>query len=348
MAAKPKPTQATPPTTEFTTLRDPIEGAYTVGMPKGWHNRTYLARVLNVATWVDTTVSPDGSVLIFIGDPNLPQYWDPAQSPPMLHHVARVNPKLRMEPYQPAENYLPGYVKRKFGKLPGFTVVSSGPDQELLRETLEKVRAKGMNLDMSVAKVKFRYTDNGKPMNALVLGANANGGAFWSVSVAGIATTGDPERYIDMANAMERTRKMNPQWQALQAQKHQQQMAQIADFGARLTAQHERSMDWIQQSAQRHQQRMQAIHARGDASTKSYNDRMASGDVQHRNFLNYINDENTVASSSGKTYQVDGSYQRYYMHKRNQTYLGGNTHMDIDQLRKLGLNPDDYEEVKVK
>jgi hypothetical protein len=36
------------------------------------------------------------------------------------------------------------------------------------------------------------------------------------------------------------------------------------------------------------------------------------------------------------------------MHKRNQTYLGGNTHMDIDQLRKLGLNPDDYEEVKVK
>ncbi|RKH42283.1 hypothetical protein [Corallococcus sicarius] len=32
---------------------------------------------------------------------------------------------------------------------------------------------------------------------------------------------------------------------------------------------------------------------------KSYYDRLAAGDTQHRNFLNYINDENTVVDSSG-------------------------------------------------
>ncbi|HVG57405.1 MAG TPA: hypothetical protein VNA24_02540, partial [Hyalangium sp.] len=77
-------------------------------------------------------------------------------------------------------------------------------------------------------------------------------------------------------------------------------------------------------------------------------DRMSSGDTQHRNFLNYINEENTVASSDGKTYQVDGSYQRYFMHKRERTYVGGDTSMNLDTLRSLGLNPGDYEEVKIQ
>jgi hypothetical protein len=81
---------------------------------------------------------------------------------------------------------------------------------------------------------------------------------------------------------------------------------------------------------------------------KSFNDRMASSDTQHRNFLNYVNEENTVVDPSGKTFQVDGSYQRYFIHKQTGTYVGGDSGTDIDKLRSLGLNPDDYEEAKIK
>jgi hypothetical protein len=125
-------------------------------------------------------------------------------------------------------------------------------------------------------------------------------------------------------------------------------MAQIQRFGQMMTEQHNQNMAWIQQSAQRHQQRMQAIQAQGDASTRAFNDRMASMDSSHRGFLNYINDENTVVGSSGKVLQVDNGYQRYFVHKTNNTYVGGDITMDLDKLRKFNLNPDDYEEVKVK
>ena len=103
----------------------------------------------------------------------------------------------------------------------------------------------------------------------------------------------------------------------------------------------------IQSSAQRHQQRMQAIWAQGDANTKAYNDRMASSDAQHRQFLNYVNDERTVVSSSGKSFQVDDSYQRYFVNKQNGTYVGGDSTTDVDKLRTLGLDPNAYEEVKI-
>ncbi len=73
-----------------------------------------------------------------------------------------------------------------------------------------------------------------------------------------------------------------------------------------------------------------------------------SGDAQHRSFLNSIHEENTVTNSDGKTFQVDSSYQRYFMHKQNRTYLGGNTGMNLDSLRGMGLNPNDYEEVKIQ
>ena len=147
---------------------------------------------------------------------------------------------------------------------------------------------------------------------------------------------------------MGRSYQQNPAWQAEQNRKHQERMAQIQEFGRQMTAQHHRNMAAIQQSAQLHQQRMQAIWAQGDASMKSYYDRMASGDAQHRGFLNYINDENTVTAPDGRTFQVDNGYQRYFMHKRERTYVGGDMRMDLDSLRSLGLNPGDYEEVKVQ
>src|ERR1044072_1643414 len=338
----------TPPATEFVTVHDPVENAYQLDMPKGWLNRAYMARAYDVYTAVDTAVSPDGTVLTFNGDPSLPQYWNPDQATPIHYDMAKVHPKMKIEYYQPAEEYFPAYVQRKFGKLPDFQLVSQGIDQESTDKLNQKFRDAGVNMQGSMARVKFTYTDNGRKMNSLIMGGTCDSGAFWIVTVCGISTTGEPEAYIPMLEAMEETRKMNPDWQMQQQQKHQAQMNQIAEFGRQMTAQHNRNMAWIQQSAQLHQQRMQAIWASNDASVQAFNDRMAAGDVQQQRFLNYINDENTVVTSSGTSMQVDNSYQRYYVNKNNNTYVGGDITMDQDKLRTLGLNPDDYTEAKIK
>jgi hypothetical protein len=340
--------QSTPPTTDLVTMRDPVENAYTMGMPKGWHNRTYSARVFDIHSMVTTSVSPDGSVLIFSGDPSIPQYWSPAAATPVHYDMARTHPRMKIEPFVPATEYFPGYVKRKFGKLPDFKLLSTEADAQGAQKLRKRLADAGLRVEPTVANVAFSYTDSGKPLNALIIGTTSDSGPFWIVTVTGITTSGDPKQYVPMIEAMGRSYQVNPDWQAAQNQKHQERMAQIQEFGRQMTAQHHRNMAAIQQSAQRHQQRMQAIWAQGDASMKSYEDRMASGDAQHRNFLNYINEENTVVGSNGKTSQVDGSYQRYFLHKRDRTYVGGDKGMDLDTLRSLGLNPNDYEEVKIQ
>jgi hypothetical protein len=342
------PDVATPPTTDFVTLTDPVEHAYTIGMPKGWLNRTYVANDHGVYSMVDTTVSPDGSVLIFAGDPSLPQYYSPDGATPMHYEIAKTWKKMKIEYFTPAEDYFPGYVKRKFGKLPDFKLVSAGPDEENTAKLQEKFDNAGVNMRGTMARVKFTYTEGGKTMNAMIEGACCDSGPFWLVTVTGISTVGSPEDYLDMIDAMARTRVMSQQWQAEQQQKHEAQMAQIAEFGRQMTERHNQTMAWIQRSAEAHQQRMQAIWSANDASVQAFNDRMAAGDVQQQRFLNYINDENTVVTSSGQTMQVDNSYQRYYVNKNDNTYVGADITMDQDKLRSLGLNPDDYSEAKIK
>jgi hypothetical protein len=338
----------TPPTNDFVTIVDPVENAYSLGMPKGWQNRTYTARILGAATYVDVTVSPNGSVVMFLGDPNLPQYFSPNGAGELEYSMARMSSKMRIEPFQPAEQYFPAYVQRKFGQLPGFRLISTETDQQVLNGLQQRMAQAGINARPTAAKVRFAYMEGAQQMNGLLAGVTTDAGRYWNVTLYGISTSGDPDAYVPMLNAMDATRQMNPQWKAEQDQRHQAQMAQIEAFGRQLTAQHNANMAQIQQSAAIHQQRMAAIQAQGDASTQAFNNRMASGDAQQQRFLNYINDENTVVGASGRTMQVDNSYQRYYVNKQTNTYIGGDITMDQDKLRSLGLNPDDYEEMQIK
>lgn len=347
---KKAPTGSTPPTTAFVTMRDPVEDMFSIGMPKGWTNRVYSVRVYDVNTMVSTAISPDGSVMIFMGDPSMPQYWSPGNQ--FAQQMAQYNKMLKIESFVPAEQYFPDYVKRKFGKLPGFkiTAVSSdGAERQKLQRRFDNA---GARVHATVAEVDFSYDEGGKVRRVRIFGTSCDSGPFWGVTVAGIATTGNPDRYMPMVEAMGKTHKMNPAWQARQQERHQQAMAEIqrrSQIAMRqMTERHNANMAWIQDSAQRHQARMDAIHAQGDASTRAFDQRMSSMDTTQRSFLNYINDENTVVGSGGKTYQVDNSYQRYFMNKTNHTYVGGDIRMDLDKLRQLGLNPDDYEEVKVR
>lgn len=159
--------------------------------------------------------------------------------------------------------------------------------------------------------------------------------------------TAQVDDYRPMLGAMSRSRKTNPEWTRQQQAKHEATMAQIQARTDQMTRQHNANMAWIQDSAQRHQTRMQAIWSANDASIQSYNQRMASSDNIHRGFINSINGEHTVTNSSGKQFQVDNSYQTYFMNKNDHTYVGGDIRFNDDSIRQLGLNPDDYEQVQI-
>lgn len=162
-----------------------------------------------------------------------------------------------------------------------------------------------------------------------------------------MTTWGDPTRYVPTLEAIAGSYETNPAWRREQQAKHQERMAQIEAFGRQSAAQHQRNMAALQQSARLHQERMRALLAAGDASMQSYRDRMAADDAQHRRFLNYVNDERTVVDSSGRTFQVDDTYQRYFVNKHDGSYVGGDATMDPEALRALGLDPGDFEEVKI-
>lgn len=335
-------------TTETVEIRDPVENCFTVKVPKGWQNAAYSSRSYDIHREVVNCVSPNNDTVLFLGDPKIPQYWDPKQAHAVTYQFAKVNPMMEIEAFQPADQFFPEYVKKKFGKLDGFAMGAVEQSEVVTNELHQAFAKHGLQAKGFAVTVDFTYEENGQPRSAMVVGATIDCGAFWIADVWGISTAGKAEDYFDMLLAMARSKKTNPEWTAKQNQLHEERMAQMRAHQEMMNARHAQNMSWIQRSAQAHQQRMQAIWAANDASMQSYWERSAASDVSHRRFLNYINDESTVVDSSGQTRQVDNSYQRYFVNKNDNSYLGGDIRFDADAIRRMGKNPDDYEEVKVR
>lgn len=338
----------TKPPTDTVELRDPVEDAYTVKLPKGWNNRTYSARAYDTHRMVSLTVSPNGDTVIFYGDPSLPNYYVPEYAHEMIHYFARVNPLMKIESYRPAKQFINDYTKQKFGQLSDFKLTKVEDDPATVKVAEEAFAKAGLNVELSAAKAQFTFTDKGTTMNAFVMLMIAFNGTGYTVDVGGISTNGNAKDFEPTLVAIRNSVKMNPKWQALQQQLHQQRMAEIEAHTQLMMRQHSENMALIQASAERHQQRMQAMWSANDASMASYWQKSAANDLQHQNFINFINDENTVVTSTGKTLQVQTGYEKYFWNKHNNSYVGGHGHWDMETLRKMGLNPDDYEEVKIK
>ncbi len=337
----------TKPTTETVTVRDPVENCFTVNVPKGWYNQAYVTRQYDIHREVVTCVSPNSDTVLFMGDPSIPQYWSPSHANEMTYRFAAVNPMMKIQPAQSAQTYFTSYAQRKFGKLPGYKLTGITDDPKI-KSDMDKYLAKhGLQANCSAVNIRFTYEDKGKKSSALIIGFVMDFGSFWMADVNGISTLGNPDDFRPMLIALTATKKTNPEWTAKQQQLHQQRMAQIEAHGRMMTDRHNQNMAWIQQSAQRHQAKMEGIWAAGDASVRNFYERSAASDGQHQRFLNYINDEHTV-TSSGKAFQVDHSYQRYFIKKGTNNYLGGDINFDSEAIRRMGLNPDDYEEAQIR
>jgi hypothetical protein len=332
------------PTTKTITLSDPVDNAFTVEVPEGWDSVAYSSGRFEIHRNVVSSVSPDGKTVLFVGDPKIPYYWNPAYVTDIFKKTVKVVDFYEIKKYQKAEKYMPKYVTTKFGELPEFEITSVGPEPDLLA-AIEKTLSGGF--EASTAEVRFSYAASGETINAVVVGWALNAGNAWSTDVYGLATDRDLDDYRPMLNAMASSVTATQDYNERSQQNNANSLAQIQAFGEELTRQHNANMAWIQQSAAAHQSRMEAIWAQGDASMQSYYQRMGSMDHTQRDFLNYINEEETVSGGETGTRQVASGATRYWVNKYDGTYVGGDINFGDAQLRALGLNPSDYEQVTV-
>lgn len=332
------PTQAS---TDLEMANDPVEGAFSVGVPRGWYNRAYSTRIHTIIHDVVICVSPNSDTVLFLGDPHITQYWNPQTANEFTRLMVQNNPAMKLESVRASDEFFTEYAAAKFGHLEGFKAEAPVASPDVEQQVQELLAQHSMQANVDVVEIPFTYQEKGRAISALLIGQILDFGPFWIPNVAGISTTGNATDFRAMLLAIGKSKKTNPEWQAKQQALHEQRMAEIRQQG-------QRNMDWIQASAQRHQARMKALWAANDAGVRNFYERSAASDRQHQGFINSINGEHTVVNSSGKTWQVDNSYDKYYVNKSDNSYIGGDVRLDADEIRRRGLNPDDYEEVKIR
>ncbi len=158
---------------EWETVTDPAEQAFTIDLPKGWKNEAYLKRKGVATVSIATSESPDGSAALFYGDPKMPSFVDPQAAVPQNHN----DPNVRIEPYRPAEKFLPEYVKTRFAKLPGFKITGVFSEPELVEKNRQTLRSVQVPIEgLHSARVDFDFQQDGSVRHGSLFGSTLNMG----------------------------------------------------------------------------------------------------------------------------------------------------------------------------
>lgn len=331
---------------KFEWLADPNEHAFDVKLPVGWKNDAYCYRVYNLTRNIATSSSPDGKIVLFFGDPKMPNYIIPTRE---INENSfggafnSANPLSKFKNYKAAPDFFEEYVVDKFGKLPKFKIVKKGECPEyavLIKKMLDEG---GMSaLDIATTSIYFDYEIEGKPIHALVNGTTTLFQGFWMTGVNGISTTYDPSTYNEMMFDIVENVKHNPEWLAKEREMQNQRSRQMQ-------IDHQNNMAAINASNQAHQIRMQNLHSSFEAHNQNWQQSQNTIDNNHGQFLNMIKEESTVSTPDGKTFQVDNSHKKYYINKLDNSYIGTDQYTTIDDLRRLNPNvdPNNYEEAQI-
>ena len=336
-----------PPTSETTTMTDPVAGSFTVEVPLGWDTTAYSTGMYSDHREAVVSISPDGNTIVFLGDPKLPAYWSPSasanQTDAVRGWVERSDLAEWVE-YTPATQWVQEWTATRFGGLDGFVLEGTMDDPVRAQEVLDLLTASlgDGGFSVTAATATFQYETAVGTMRGMVEAVTFGNAQAWNAVVQGLSTAGDPQDYHGMLRAMAASKQLTPDWQQRQNQFWVDMEAQSQAFTQQLIANHNANMDWIRTSAAAHQQRMQSIWAANDASMTSYYQRMDSMDAGQRSFLNYIQDEHTVQGSSGQTWQVPQGSTVYYVNPSSGQTVGGNANFSEQDLVSMGLNPSDW------
>ncbi|MBK8445786.1 MAG: hypothetical protein IPL41_03515 [Micropruina sp.] len=343
---------------QWTRVTDAGEGAFSLELPAGWQHDVRSFRVGPAVRRAARAVSPDGSVRLSLHDPDLPNFFEPSSGfipTPGVHQIA---------PYVEAGSFLPQYLQQRFGTAPGFAADAPRPEPDLAQQSVQQSAAQGVQLRVTSASAPFRFTDQGRPVEALAIGSTLSFGSGWVADVCVVfAVGGQPDRQL-LLHAMQSER-TNQQWQAGENQRFAGQQAINA----------QQSALWMQTSQAMHDQRMSGIAAAGAANTAIHNERVATAeagtaayldrlnqsmptgseagvgapglDEQHR-FINALREEETVRTGTGDDVQVDAGADRYFVDEANRRWVGASGNVQANDFTAAGLNPDDWQEGEVR
>jgi len=340
------------------TVQD-AEQVFTVSMPRGWRNRAWFKSEGTVPYQLVTAASPGGETALFLGDPTIPQFIEPAAvtfSPP---------PGAVVQPYTSIEHFLPAYAQHRFGGLPGFRLGAMAPSPELFQLISQVAQRSGAGrVWITAGRLAFSFDEGPRRVRALVFGASTSFGQVWMAEAYGISTVGEPEAFAPALLEMLASRRTNPavvqrqlQERARSAAQHQATMAMLDQGAAMLRANHQQNMQVLQGMASSHQAHMASLHASHDAHNAAWQSQQAAQDAAHhaqvhapddahRRFLNMISEERTVIDSEGHTHQVADGYDRYFRRRSDGAWIGTRDQRDLRGIP--GVNPDDYDEMKIK
>jgi hypothetical protein len=348
-------------------VTEPMEGAFTLLMPQGWNNQAHLQREHALNRIIASAVRPDEGAMIHLGDPRLPIFREP--SPFVDPVVMQFNSSTRIQPYTPADYFFRDYVQQCFGKAPGFRLNGVAECPDLVRTTVADHRRAGRAVRVTAAAVSFQHVHNGREMQCRVHGVATGFNGMWTVDLFTASATAELEEVCGLALRMFLSRHYNPAWAAaqqglhnqkmaigrqqdqfinqmtdLQAQGHRQRMEDIQNAGAANTRMHEERMA---QNDASHQAWM-AGQAQSDAQQRSWMSQQVHDDQTQQSRINALREEQTAVDSDGTSYQVDIQHERYFVNKRDNTYIGAGAVTERNDLQRLyGVNPEDFEEVKV-
>lgn len=234
---------------QYTTWRDPTEGAFTLEVPEGWKVTGGITRPNPITTQGEVAaVSRDGTILAYSGNV-APQFyeendWIRAAGKRQGDTFNNNGILFTVWPYLPGENYVAHWeLPRRLGR--AFTVTSSQPLPQLAQPMNQLIHQFTPHIEYHAGQIQWRFTREGRRFvgNALsmtvvlVVGQSVmNPGQIyrtWGLAQL-VAVEAREDRYqsaIVVINRMVATYRPDPRWLRGQAELVRRQSQIIADMG---------------------------------------------------------------------------------------------------------------------
>lgn len=314
-------------TIQYVRWRDPREGAFTVEVPQGWRTEGGMIRYAAIDTRPAVQVhSPDGQVMLMMGDASLPGFTEPTQMLAMAGmgegswYDLGAGVRLMVRRYESGPQFASGYA-RQASKLCSNVRVGAPRSRNDLTDAVNRqysqYQATGIFVQLNAGEVALTCSKEGKPYNGYVFAATqltrGQGIAMWYVAYlfAYVAPAArDAEAHAELKH-MGDTFRIDPQWQARQSQ--------TTMAVSRINAQTAQQVS--------------------DTIMSGYESRQKTMDEISRRRENAILGEvDVVDAGTGQRYKVDNS-SNYYWVDGQGNIVGTQTHtrpeMNFEQMMQL-------------
>jgi hypothetical protein len=215
----------------FVAWNDPREGAFTVGVPRGWQvvGGAYRLTATDVRYGLNM-VSPDGQVRVRVSDPNIPVYTQPTQMLAMAGlreggmYMVGDGTKMEIRRYIPGQQYAYSYVDAVVRPLCSELRITANNARPDLAATFTQVaRNEGASsAQLTGGDAVFTCIINGEVMQGKCIAVTAllapGQSPLWAVYrlYGYIAAAGRVDDAVKVVTEAVTSWKFNPQWEAQQ------------------------------------------------------------------------------------------------------------------------------------